>query len=353
MKKSTEQKMRKKEFLFIPREEELLKSSLLNYDHFDFKFPLKVPAKWVKNSFISLFHKSPKNIVCPHFWAFKPFIGCPYQCSYCFLQGTFFGNKAPRLKNLKETAKNLEEFLSWATSVGLKLLLNVGELCDSLAIPKWTVKFLEVCVPILEKFPGNKLLFLTKAGINNVHFLLDDPSFNEIIVMSHSLNPQLIIERFEKGTASLENRLEAAKKLQETGYEVRLRIDPIIPVKDWSILYSELIEMILKKYDLKPERITLGSLRGLKKTILYAKDKKWVRYLDKQEKTGWGLKIKKDLRLSLYSRIIQDIRKHGFNGFVSLCKETPDIWEALVSENLLLDPGTFGIWENVKCNCKN
>ncbi|MEM3828367.1 MAG: hypothetical protein QXP36_04010 [Conexivisphaerales archaeon] len=216
------------------------------------------------------------------------------------------------------------------------------------------MKFLEVCVPILKKFPGNKLLFLTKAGINNVpRILLDDPSLNRIIVMSHSLNPKPIIERFEKGTASLEDRLEAARNLQEAGYEVRLRIDPIIPIEDWPILYSELIEMIFEKYNLKPERITLGSLRGLKKTLLYAKDKDWTRYLNKHEKTGWGLKIKKDLRLSLYSRIIQDIRKHGFNGYVSLCKETPDIWEELVSENLLLSPGRFGIWENVKCNCKN
>jgi spore photoproduct lyase len=343
-------KMSKKEFLFFPREEELLKSSLPRYSQLE--FPLKVPAKWAKNSFIILFYKSPKNIVCPHFWVFKPLTGCPYQCSYCFLQGTFFGDKTPRLKNLEETAKKLEEFLSWATSLGLKLLLNVGELCDSLAVPEWTAKFSKICVPILKKFPGNRLLFLTKAGINNIHLLLESPSLNEIIVMSHSLNPQSIIEQFEKGAASLEDRLKAARKLQEVGYEVRLRIDPIIPVENWPTLYSELIEMIFKKFNLKPERITLGSLRGLKKTILYAKDKDWVAYLNKHEKTGWGLKINKDLRLSLYSRIIRDLRKHGFNGHIALCKETPEIWKVLVLENLLLPPGKFGIWENVKCNCK-
>jgi spore photoproduct lyase len=266
MKKVTKGKTCKKEFVYFPREDELLERPSLQYRKLE--FPLKVPAKWVKNNFISLFYKSPMNIVCPHFWVFKPLIGCPYQCSYCYLQGTFFGNKTPRLKNLEEIAKNLEEFLSWATSLGLKLLLNVGELCDSLAIPEWTAKFLKICVPILKRFPGNKLLFLTKSGINNIQLLTDDPSLNEIIIMSYSLNPQPIIEQFEKGTASLESRLEAAKKLQEMGYEVRLRIDPIIPVKDWPILYLELIESIFKGFNLKPERITLGSLRGLKKTIL-------------------------------------------------------------------------------------
>jgi spore photoproduct lyase len=342
--------MSEKEFIFFPREEELLESSLLRYSPLG--FPLKVPAKWVKNSFISLFHKSPQNIVCPHFWVFKPLIGCPYQCSYCFLQGTFFGNKTPRLKNLEEAAQKLEEFLSWTTSVGLKLLLNVGELCDSLAVPTWTAKFLKISVPILRKFSGNKLLFLTKAGINNIQLLTDDPSLNEFIIMSYSLNPQPIIERFEKGTASLEHRLEAARRLQEKGYEVRFRIDPIIPVEGWPMLYSELIEVIFKEFDLKPKRITLGSLRGLKKTLVYARDRDWIRYLDKHEKTGWGLKIEKNLRLSLYTKIIQDLHKHGFKGDIALCKETPEIWMALVSQNLLSNPGRPGIWENVKCNCK-
>ncbi len=351
MKKLTERKILLSEFVYFPRKEELLESSLLHYGMLE--LPLKVPSKWVKNNFVSLFYKSPKNIVCPHFWVFKPLIGCPYQCSYCFLQGTFFGDKTPRFKNLEEMAKNLEKFLCWATSIGLKTLLNVGELCDSLAVPSWTAKFLKVCVPILKRFPGNKLLFLTKAGINNIHVLLEDPSLSEIIVMSHSLNPRLIIERFEKGTAPLDHRLEAAKKLQEAGYEVRLRIDPIIPVKDWPILYSELIDEIFKKFDLKPERITLGSLRGLKKTLFYAKDKDWIKYLNKHERTGWGLKIEKNLRLSLYAQIIQDLRKYGFNGHMALCKETPEIWMKLASENLLSNPGRFGIWENVKCNCKS
>jgi spore photoproduct lyase len=351
MKKLTERKMGIREFLYFPRKEELLETSLLHYSMPE--LPLKVPAKWVKNSFVSLFYKSPMNIVCPHFWVFKPLIGCPYQCSYCFLQGTFFGDKSPRLKDLEEMAKNLEKFLSWATSVGLKTLLNVGELCDSLAVPNWTAKILKICVPILKKFPGNKLLFLTKAGINNIHPLLEDSSLNEFVIMSHSLNPQPVIERFEKGTASLEHRLEAAKILQEIGYEVRLRIDPIIPVDNWPILYSELLDAIFKRFNLKPERITLGSLRGLKKTLLYAKDKDWVEYLNKHEKTGWGLKIERKLRISLYSKIIQDLHKHGFNGHIALCKETPEIWMTLVSENILLNPGKFGIWENVKCNCKN
>jgi len=269
------------------------------------------------------------------------------------LQGTFFGNKAPRLKDLEKTAEQLEEFLSWTASVGIKLLLNVGELCDSLAIPKWTAKVLEKVIPILERYPGNKLLFLTKAGKNNIYFLLNNPEFSRFVITSFSLNPQYVINNFEIGTAPLDCRLEAAQKLQEKGYEVRFRIDPIIPVEKWYVHYSELIKTIFEGFDVEPERITIGSLRGLKKTILYAKNKDWLRFLDKKEKTGWGLKIRKDLRICLYSTLIKEIRKYGYKGHIALCKETPDIWRILSTENLLLDPGKPSIWENVKCNCKS
>jgi len=351
MKKTNSPKSQSRQFFFFPREEELLKGSLLQYSCS--KLPITVPKKWIRNNFISFFYKTPKNIVCPHFWVFKPIIGCPYQCTYCFLQGTFFGNKAPRLKDLEKTAKQLEMFLSWATSIGLKVLLNVGELCDSLAIPEWTAKVLKTVVPILDKYPGNKLLFLTKAGFNNINFLLKNASFNRFVIVSFSLNPKNIIEHFEIGTAPLEARLKAAERLQEKGYEIRLRIDPIIPVKKWPVHYSELIKAIFEEFHIKPERITIGSLRGLKKTILFAKNKDWVKYLDKKEKTGWGLKIRKDLRFSLYSKILRNLRKYEFSGQLALCKETPDIWRMLATEGLLLDPGKPGVWENVKCNCKS
>ena len=49
--------------------------------------------------YISYFSKTPRTL-CPHFWIIKPYTGCPYNCSYCYLQGTFYGNKTPRMKDL-------------------------------------------------------------------------------------------------------------------------------------------------------------------------------------------------------------------------------------------------------------
>jgi spore photoproduct lyase len=339
-----------KDYYFYPRREELIERELFDFNAQ--RKPLLIPRKWLKNSYISFFYKTPKNIVCPHFWLLKPFIGCPYECSYCYLQGTFFGDKKPRLKDLEKMVKTLKEFFSWSSSIGINLLLCVGELADCLAIPKWAEIFLEKTIPIMEKYAGNKLLFLSKAGKDNIYPLLNDNELKKFLIVSFSVNPQKIVEKFEKGTACLKDRLEAMRILQKEGYRVRIRIDPMIPAENWEVHYSDLIKTIFDEFKLRPERITIGSLRGLKKTMFYAKDKSWISYLDDKEKTGWGLKIQKDLRISLYATVLEEIRKQGFNEYLALCKETPDIWEILAKKNLILLPGNSPNWENVKCNCK-
>ena len=51
------------------------------------------------------------------------------------------------------------------------------------------------------------------------------------------------------------------KKCQEAGYTVRLRIDPLMKLEVVKEYYSRLINLIFNEYHLKPEVITLGSLR--------------------------------------------------------------------------------------------
>ena len=312
-----------------------------------------VPRKWISGRFVALFNKPAGDIVCPHFWELKPFKGCPYQCVYCYLQGTFYGDKSAKLKDLDKMAEDLRKFLSWATDRGLKVLLNAGETTDSLAVPEWTEKFLNKVLPILEKYKYHKILLLSKAGTKNIQPLLDVPKeLRKYLIVSFSVNPPIISEKYEIGTAPPLDRLKAAKILQEEGYTIRVRIDPIIPVEGWRAYYCILIKVILEDFKLHPEVITIGSLRGLKKTIKYATDKSWTKYFEGGERTRWGLKIKRVLRFDMYRIILEKLKSMNYNGHVALCKETLEMWKELSKLGLICDPGTYGVWENVKCNCK-
>lgn len=311
-----------------------------------------VPRRFSCSYYFSLFGKNPVDIVCPQFWELKWAVGCPYNCSYCFLQGTFYGRKSFRLKDLSRLGRELEELLSWADSAGLRLLLNAGELCDSLAVPDATAKLVDTLKKVMARHPIHKILFVTKAGLHQVkRFIESVKGFEELFVVSFSVNAHSVAKSFEVAPA-VEDRLRAAVALQELGIEIRIRIDPMIPVDGWENDYRSLVENVITKYGLEPERITIGSLRGLLKTIKFSRNRKWADYLRNGEKTGWGLKIEHTIRKYMYRTVIETLKMYGYRGYISLCKETHNIWLDLLRENLLPNPGTSGIWENVMCNCR-
>ena len=137
------------------------------------------------------------------------------------------------------------------------------------------------------------------------------------------------------GTSNKE-RIEAARKLVQCGYDVRVRIDPIVPVEGWEGQYFGLADSIFDNF--VPERITFGSLRGLQSTINNASDKSWVAFLT--EKSNWGKKIDFELRHQLYSVIIDYLKdEHDFQR-VALCKETIGMWDKLGMD-----------YRRIRCNC--
>jgi len=100
--------------------------------------------------------------------------------------------------------------------------------------------------------------------------LLNQNSADNVIV-SWSLNPQIIIDQEEKGTPNLEQRLEAARLCANKGYKIGIHLDPIIIFPDWERAYHGMIEKIFEV--LSPSQIewvSLGMFRyrmSLKKII--------------------------------------------------------------------------------------
>ena len=144
-----------------------------------------------------------------------------------------------------------------------------------------------------------------------------------------------VADRWEKAPHVLK-RIEAAKKVFDAGYEVRIRIDPMVPIENWQKYYLDLLEIIFE--NLTPERITLGSLRGLQSTINGCTDKTWVRYL--KESSSWGKKIDFKTRYIMYSTLIQELKTTYKFDKVALCKETIQIWDALKMD-----------YKKIRCNC--
>ncbi|MEX2706533.1 MAG: radical SAM protein, partial [Candidatus Freyrarchaeum guaymaensis] len=228
-------------------------------------------------SIIKLFDRTPPpekptDVVCPHFLELKWANGCYFNCAWCYLNGTYrfhpeWKNGKPNIKDFGAIREHLKTFLQ---GNGVRPeILNAGELSDSLLAEKrknGNPPFSEFIINTLstyDKDAKHKILFLTKdTNVKNLIRLKEEGT--KRIIMSFSLNADSVAKRWEKKAPSVDARIKAARKVWEAGYTTRIRIDPIVPVKDWKEQYAKLLEKVFS--NLKPERITLGSLRGLTST---------------------------------------------------------------------------------------
>lgn len=277
--------------------------------------------------------KGPDDVVCPRFLELKWATGCPYSCAWCYLQGNLrfldYG-KDPHPQLFSKIEAHVQSFFD---EDGIRPeILNSGELTDSMITEGETKPFSRFIMDLFGSQKTHKILFVTKSP--EVDHLLDCGSRDRAIV-SFSINSEPVARRWENAPP-VEERIDAASRLQDAGFDVRLRIDPMVPFKDWRQSYSELLENVFT--NLTPSRITLGSLRGSQSTINKAVDRSWAEYLE--EKSDWGKKIPTTLRGEMYSAIITDLKDNYSYEKVALCKETLGIWRELKMDH-----------RRIMCNC--
>lgn len=289
-------------------------------------------------SIITRFDKTPipaskTDVVCPHFLELKWAYGCSFDCAWCFLKGTFRflpTKTKPVIKDYNKIEVHVKSFFE--NNGYSEELLNSGELSDSLLSENTNLPFSKFIYPIIKGERKHRILFLTKStNVKNICGLEAQKEF----VMSFSLNANKVSEKWEKAP-NPRDRIKAAKKVYDVGYEIRLRIDPMVPIENYEKQYTDLIDNIFS--NLEPSRITLGSLRGLQSTINNVQDRSWVCYL--KERSNWGMKIGIEERYKMYKFIIDYLKDKYRYKNVALCKETVGMWEKLEMN-----------YKKIRCNC--
>lgn len=281
----------------------------------------------------------PKVSCMPYYKLVPISNGCPYYCTYCYL-AYVYRKYAPFIKiniNYDTMFKQIRKTIAIA---GGKISFNMGEMLDSLALDHVT-NLSTMLIPFFADFHNGFLMLLTKSSnINNLLTIEPNPQ----TVVSWSINSQQIIQAHESGTANLMERIKAAKLCQEHGYRIRLRIDPGIFYPDWQAGYADLIEQTLTV--IIPENITLGMLRLLPGHFYLAKQAYGDRaagllnYGFVKGASDLKLRYLPKQRIEFYSFLMEVIRSFDRKVSISLCRETPEIWD------IFKDQCIFG-----KCNC--
>jgi spore photoproduct lyase len=182
---------------------------------------------------VDVFTMPDDRMVCPHFERLKlASNGCFYRCEWCYLKLTYraafpFITVRVQYERIKDQLrKRLAELKE-------PVIFNSGELADSLSMEHLTRAGREF-IPWFGQSENGCLFMLTKS--DNVDDILDLPH-NGHTIIAWSMNHALISQKYELGAPSFESRLLAARKVQEAGYRVRIRLDPIIPFQGWKEEY--------------------------------------------------------------------------------------------------------------------
>lgn len=290
-----------------------------------------------KSPFIHKMETAVPGVVCPSYYVLSHANGCPYRCDYCCLQLPLKNVTKPvAFENRGKMVSEVKRFLM----KGRPRLLSAGESSDSLALDHLTGLSSDI-VPLFARqdaellFPKDrphKLLFVSKS--TNIQRLLSIEETRNTIV-SFSVNAPEVAARFEHGAPPPYERLDAAMACRRAGYEVRLRIDPIIPVPKWREGYSALIERVNSivrqdEFDGSPLRVTLGTIRhnpGLRECAgTRGRNAAVFDYATSQDGADGRFRLPPAQRTELYSWFKE---KLGTGVTVALCKETIGVWQSL------------------------
>jgi len=287
---------------------------------------------------VDTFTMPDDRMVCPHFERLKlASNGCFYQCDWCYLKLTYRA-AFPFITVRAQYDKIKEQLYKRLNQTSEPIIFNTGELADSLSMEHLTGAAQEF-IPWIGNTENGYLFILTKS--DNVDDILN-LSHNDRTVIAWSMNNEKVSRKFEIGAPSFDRRLYAAKKVQEAGYPLRIRLDPIVPFKGWQDAYANTIERIFR--EVAPERITLGTLRfeegfykmrnsifttgadlpKLMETMSPMFSPKIFSHSKRPKSGKYSFSVKQ--RIEIFKWAIDEISKHS-DCKIALCKESTNVWK--------------------------
>ncbi|MCL2334610.1 MAG: hypothetical protein FWC57_00940 [Endomicrobia bacterium] len=264
-------------------------------------------------------------------------MGCPYECSYCFLQGY---QNVPGIVipfNINEYLKDEKLPAAAGGFFGAKRI-GSGEFTDSLVFDNIT----EFSKPIISFFKERQSLFLEfKTKSVNIENLLKSGGAKNIVA-AWSVNSVKMAEENEFKAPDIEARLKAAKECARAGFSTAFHFDPMIFYDGWMRGYGDTVDMI---FDIVPadsiKWISLGALRmpAAQKTIIENRfpDSK---ILDGELLLGKDYKLRyhEDIRNEMFRFMAEKIKSKKSKAAVYLCMEESGVWRKAEVEKL-------GSWE--------
>lgn len=196
------------------------------------------------------------NIGAKNNYYFSHMLNCLYDCRYCFLQGMFQSANYILFVNFEDFQQDIRQICQATPDKAIHFFSGYD--CDSLALEPVT-QFAEHFLPFFADIPNAWLELRTKS--TQIRSLLKRAADPRTIV-AFSLSPDEIATKVEDKAPTLARRLDALCKLQEQGWLIGLRFDPIIYQTGYQQQYAHLFEQVFSKINLDSlHSVSLGVFR--------------------------------------------------------------------------------------------
>ena len=262
-----------------------------------------------------------EETVCCNLHTIDAVENCGFGCSYCTIQ-TFYGEKITFDKNFHQKLLALELDPNRFYHIG------TGQASDSLM---WGNRYdiLHDLCEFAENNPNILLEFKTKS--RNVHFFLRH-SVPRNIVCSWTLNTATIIENEEHFTASIEQRLQAARQVADRNIRVAFHFHPLVFYDKWRDDYQRLATKVLGRFS--PDEvlfISFGSVTFIKPAIKAIRQRRGASKIlqmelvrDPKGKLTYPDHIKEEM----FSAMYQNFKPWHDRVFFYLCMEKAKLWNS-------------------------
>ncbi len=254
---------------------------------------------------------------------------CPIDCVYCILQAYLNTPWLTCYVNIEQLFNELTATL--AANPQKYFRIGTGEFTDSLAIDRLTQLSGKV-VPFIAGWDNAVLELKTKSGVVGN---LENLEHHGKTVVAWSLNSPFIMKNHELRSATLEERLNAAKKCAEWGYKLAFHFDPVIDHPGWQEGYTATIERL---FEVVPAQsivwISLGALRflpSLKEIGIKRFPTSRIYYNEFIQGLDGKARYFRPNRVALYQHIYRQLlKKAAETTCIYFCMESDEIWSEVM-----------------------
>lgn len=265
--------------------------------------------------------------VCRPQWRLHQGRGCPHQCAYCGLGGHLI------------THVNTEEYIEHLAKLLERNPWQKTWLYDDIMDVLTLEPELDTLAPLMRFFEstGDRYLIIhTKS--DRVEGLLEAGAPKNTIV-AWSLSGPTQSRQLERVAGTTEQRIEAARRCQDAGIQIRYKFKPIVPVKSWREDATFTIDLALART--RPDNLSMTVLMWMQVEELKGcipedmLDPEFVRAADEAAanmRDTRNAPFPHEMREAVYRHYLGEIRLRDSAVPVTISTESFDMWKSLGQE---------------------